>query len=399
MFDEQKGNLTNFLNDETIKKLHNPNPLTINWSSHNIEKVVNDYDWLNKINDFTNGCVYLCRQKTFWTQPYYHYYVLFNINNEIIKIEFHRIDLNFKVQISKGFMDINHKIHETKFQKSHHTNRILKVLGMTNYSLIYRNCEHVARYIFEGTWYCTQIQQIHKYIGRLFHHRWIDTFPEKLKIISYTKYNTNSPLTFHIKTSNLYLPKNENNIIIFGPIGAGKSKIINYLSKVKCCNSRREADGLIQLIEFIKCTNDYNNKTFNFIDTIGFTSSSWYEILFTIQRKINAISNISQAWFIINPTSGTHFDNIEAVSQCLKWLNSNKRIKLKLIFTHNKQNTDEIINEKMKYKKLINSFQHLNEDDDVIEMNLEDFDKDSDRLFELPGKLIASLANSSDYNI
>ena len=39
--------------------------------------------------------------------------------------------------------------------------RIINVLGVTNYSLSVRNCEHVANYIFNNAWFSKQIGRAH----------------------------------------------------------------------------------------------------------------------------------------------------------------------------------------------------------------------------------------------
>ncbi len=129
--------------------------------------------------------------------------------------------------------------------------RISHVLGIKNYSLCLRKCEHVSNYVFYEKW--TSIQMIEdglllkwfkKYIieDRI---RMINTFPESIRPHKFStkKDKVYDFLETEFVASNLeyYLDDNEStyNILVVGPTGSGKSRFINVLFNQDLCSSNK----------------------------------------------------------------------------------------------------------------------------------------------------------------
>ena len=121
--------------------------------------------------------------------------------------------------------------------------RMKEVVGAEGYSLLLRNCEHAARYVYCGSWVCTQIvpnglirellgvivknkmRYIRKKLNRppreltkpLTSNRVL--FPGVQPIVQYETQHT----SLSVDARDMF------NIVFMGPSGSGKSSIINHL--------------------------------------------------------------------------------------------------------------------------------------------------------------------------
>ena len=101
--------------------------------------------------------LYLCyEEKEQYKVKYQHWFV----TDRIWTIEFNHYKEKYVVFVHND--PLNKKcIEQEKFSNSPEVlERMENVCGATNYSLALRNCEHVARYIFCGTWASFQMTDI-----------------------------------------------------------------------------------------------------------------------------------------------------------------------------------------------------------------------------------------------
>ena len=118
--------------------------------------------------------------------------------------------------------------------------RMRDVVGATNYSLALRNCEHVARYVYCGSWLCSQMVGDGVLRGYFFDYmstftKRINILPEELKKPEQEKTAIYGDalktwVTFERSRDELTAADQRAfNIVFLGPTGSGKSTIGNTL--------------------------------------------------------------------------------------------------------------------------------------------------------------------------
>eukprot|EP00435_Cladocopium_sp_Y103_P017171 s620_g4.t1 len=162
--------------------------------------------------------------------------------------------------------------------------RLRQVCGATAYSVTLRNGEHLARYIYSGTWISHQMSGESSSLGATFAHIMMDEHLRKLNRlpVEIQEYARGTPIYspkeypgfLHYLESPQGLSKadhSEFNVLVVGPAGCGKSRLINLLFNRNVAESRGSAASVTRELHIYSGTGLINDsqKKVNIIDTIG----------------------------------------------------------------------------------------------------------------------------------
>lgn len=128
--------------------------------------------------------------------------------------------------------------------------RLSQILGMTNFSLALRNSEHVAYFIYCGSWICGDMLpngRLHNLLG--INSRFspdkalINKCPDELQLRLKPAPIFEGREGFLTWTNNdaAVLTDDATNVLILGPTGCGKSSIINNLFNMTVCKKGSSA--------------------------------------------------------------------------------------------------------------------------------------------------------------
>jgi hypothetical protein len=187
--------------------------------------------------------------------------------------------------------------------------RMSHVFGMMNYSLCFRNCEHIANYVFRGRWVCMQMEDPNgdgSMVGAISRHfrdyivadnrKIINAFPSTLRAqfaqnISLDRVYPflNSFVTF--TSVDYYLDHAEDtwNYLVIGPMGSGKSRFVNAFFNARVCAEGESFNAVTKEITFFKGDMYFEiffengerevrrRQKIVLIDTIGLCDTEWSE--------------------------------------------------------------------------------------------------------------------------
>lgn len=277
---------------------------------------------------------------------YQHWFV----TNGVYYIEFGSASqdiYNARVTINTSTRSYNFDGSQTRQMNQEMRDRIRHVLGMSNYSLCLRNCEHVANYIFRNRWISQQkdsngdlLINFQSYLMKN-HKVLVNTFPSNLRLHIFK--DRNEAKLYDFITNNYvatrfdyYLDYEENtyNILVIGPTGAGKSHLINVFFNQKICDSEVSHKSVTREIYFVRGRGqvyDFKEKKYQMkdivvADTIGLCDTEWNDehIISMIKGRINSNFKCIDAVYIVFRADRLLPIYIENIKKVLKWLDYNK---------------------------------------------------------------------------
>jgi len=144
-------------------------------------------------------------------------------------------------------------------------NRMNQVVGLANYSLCLRNCEHLANYVMHGRWHSSQMADAGRimnvfrdYLMGESQIRLVNTPPSDIRTQIFSGkagvvYDFLQPY-YKATGFDYYLDAEEDtyNVVIIGPTGAGKSHLINVLFNSPICESRLSHLSVTPEVYFIR---------------------------------------------------------------------------------------------------------------------------------------------------
>ena len=294
---------------------------------------------------------------------YRHYYIA-TVAQPTWVIQFGRGELtNTVVEVSidstlNGYTEEEFLVTDVVF------GRIQTVVGATAYSLVLRNCEHVARYIQSGAWVCLQMTTEEDGIGAEFRKaimcnkdnaRKLNQLPNELRkprgsdipeeqvpgMVPFIQLDTTEP----------YGPRYDSsafNIVVLGPTGSGKSLFINRLFNRQVC---KHGSGAVSVTKAF-CTYVGSavilnqQRRVNVIDSRGFCDSliSADAVCRLIKDFIR--TNVGYIDKLVILVSGriekAHADSIRQILDWLKFYNLSQDERGNYLFVYNRadqQNT------------------------------------------------------------
>eukprot|EP00092_Neocalanus_flemingeri_P025935 GFUD01028109.1.p1 GENE.GFUD01028109.1~~GFUD01028109.1.p1 ORF type:complete len:521 (+),score=131.24 GFUD01028109.1:141-1703(+) len=263
---------------------------------------------------------------------------------------------DYKVNIS-DFIESDDIVEEAVFTMNKEVRkRMLQVVGPGNFnfSLAFRNSEHMARYIQSGAWISHQMTQDsmkNDSIRRIFDSHMSD---EQKKLINTPPAELitdeegsmeiiHAELSDHVQYEQqtrliLTEDKDAQNIVFVGPTGCGKSNLVNQLYNKKVVISKASASSVTRKMQFTQ--GDYKGRKCNIVDTIGLcdTVLSETEVYDLIKDSIRA--NLVYIDKVVIVCSGRiERAHKEAVKNIMNWLDYEHN-KENFVFLYNKSDSD-----------------------------------------------------------
>ena len=221
--------------------------------------------------------------------------------------------------------------------------RMENICGATNFSLILRNSEHIARYIQGGEWISLQTtgEGIFKeeFINKMARNqkKYINTIPMVLQPKKQPRqkiYENITHSSFNFEKDKSTLDDHDDdmfNIVLFGPTGCGKSSIINLLFNETVTEASSGAKSVTRAINFtqgrgqfieVREREEVNKLHYvNVIDTVGLCDSvmSENEVFNLVQDKLKTnLLHIDRVFIVCSGRLETYHQL--AIKQFMHWL-------------------------------------------------------------------------------
>lgn len=324
------------------------------WIYHNLQydKSVREANLpiLRHIKDGTD--IYLAYTTNKWGGiEYQHWFVtdrkyFIEFGSQSVDIYRARVSINTDVPYTFSLESKNGTL--TRKMDKDVRQRILHVLGISNYSLCLRNCEHVANYIFRGRWVSTQMDSdkgalMNKFRTYMMSNqiRLVNTFPSCIQPHIFNDESSTklySFITTHYVANGFqyYLDDKENtyNVLVLGPTGAGKSHLINVFFNQKICESDVSHSSVTQEIYFIRGRGTvYNHSEKRFedreivvADTIGLCDTEWDDnhIINLIKGRVSSNFKHIDAVYVVFRADRLLKDFVINIKMLLQWLQYQK---------------------------------------------------------------------------
>lgn len=334
------------------------------WREHNIQ-----FDQHSRVaslpivDQFKNGeKIYLSFIEIFWCGIFYKHWFITNLTL-FLEFEHPASDIyETKVMINRD----SHSQYPTegpaKFCAMNELirARMIHVLGMCNYSLCLRNSEHVANYVFHGHWVSSQMstdgalmRRFQKYLTRENMFLNVNVFPGYIqprlledsatdKVYSFIDSN------FRATSIDCFLDykKETYNVLMIGPTGAGKSRLINVLFNQQICEESMSHRSVTREIYFVRgfgtvynsLTNVRENKEIVVADSIGLCDTEWEEseVHCLIKERISANYKFIDLVYIVFRADRLLKHHVKNIEKFLNWLSCDYRNsqRIQFVATH-----------------------------------------------------------------
>jgi len=260
-------------------------------------------------------------------------------------------------------------------------NRMRQLVGLKNYSLCLRNCEHVARYVLTGRWVSLQLNEGGA-LFEFFRSAFVEDVRKLLNAMPHTLVRTpqwiagdgKSQLAY--KATEPFLRQHEEtyNVLVVGPRSSGKTSLIRSLFCGPPARLRAEPDGNAESssdtaieptsdVSFFRgCTKvASNDQDVILIDTVGFADPKFQDrdLLAVMKRRVMA--NTRRIHHVIGVVSylETAAESFEGVALVGKWLRAHCH-KSSFVILVNKAEAVQTAEEEDRVRAYLNSVaQHV----------------------------------------
>lgn len=279
----------------------------LQWSLDNSLKISEHYQstYLPLLERFEIGSIarMMISERAIGPLSYKHY----SITNGTWTIEFGGGEFTDNIVIVHSKPMPPHCFIEKEFTiASEHKVRMEQVVGAMGYSICLRNCEHVAYFIFSGTWVSYQMLPQNGF-GEHFRNKMAGWSGEVLKLINQTPIELRTlrvpePIfADHAGFINLLdaekkeldaTDRSAYNVVFIGPTGCGKSSMVNRLFNKTVAQTGSDARSVTRDISIYNGNGfiEKESRTINVIDTVGLCDSvmSPFEVEQLIINKLKA---------------------------------------------------------------------------------------------------------------
>lgn len=276
--------------------------------------------------------LFLCSKATYLMGiRYFHYFV----TDHTWTIEFGGGELLMCTVLVHNNPMGTYEEEKSVCKTQHVVDRMQKVCGARGYSVCLRNCENLARYIVSGSWTSLQMLQhgnLHVEFANFMmqqHKAMVNTLPlELVPAPTHQVIFPGRPRFLTYVGSPSVLNKSDYdafNILVIGPTGCGKSRLINLFYNQLVCESNASAMSVTKNIQLTAGMGTVYGvrRRVNVIDTIGFcdTTIQASEVLRLIKSRVEtSCMHIDRVLVVCSGRiEGEHVASIKKVMEWLRF--------------------------------------------------------------------------------